>query len=139
MTAGAVMLRHLIRHADAVYPRLRAFGGRLRRAIEDVFAAAGIEARTTGSGNDIVGGGSLFMVHFPARPGLVFRRPEDSLDERSAHNRLREETLRLALAVEGVHTVHGGGAISVAHEERHFRKTVAAYAAAARLFRKYLF
>jgi len=139
MTAGAVMLRHLIGHAKAIYPRLRTSGDRLRRAIEDVFASEGIEARTTGSGNEVVEGGSLFMVHFPARPGLVFRRPEDSLDERSSHLKLREETLKLALAVEGVHVVHGGGAISLAHEERHFRKTVAAYAAVARLFRKFLF
>jgi glutamate-1-semialdehyde 2,1-aminomutase len=139
MTAGAVMLRHLRRHGNVIYPRLRTFGGRLRRGIEDVFESEGIEARTTGSGNEVVNGGSLFMVHFPARPGLVFRRPEDSLDERSAHLRLREETLKLALAVEGIHVVHGGGAVSVAHEERHLRKTLAAYATAARVFKEFLF
>jgi len=139
MTAGAVMLRHLIRHEKSIYPRLAAFGRRLRQAIEDVFRSEGIEARTTGSGNDVVPGGSLFMVHFPLRPGHVFRRPEDSMDERSAYLALREQTLKLALAVEGVHVVHGGGAISVAHEERHLEKTVDAYRAAARLFRKYLF
>ncbi|MDH4197029.1 MAG: aminotransferase class III-fold pyridoxal phosphate-dependent enzyme [Candidatus Aminicenantes bacterium] len=139
MTAGAVMLRHLIGHEKVIYPRLAAVGRRLRQAIEDVFEGEGIEARTTGSGNDVVRGGSLFMVHFPVRPGHVFRRPEDSLDERASHLALREETLKLALAVEGVHVVHGGGAVSVAHEERHLEKTVAAYGAAARLFRKYLF
>lgn len=139
MTAGAVMLRHLIRHENVIYPRLAAFGRRLRQAIEDVFKSEGIEARTTGSGNDIVRGGSLFMVHFPVRPGHVFRRPEDSLDERASHLALREETLKLALAVEGVHVVHGGGAVSVAHEEKHLEKTVEAYGAAAGLFRKFLF
>ena len=106
---------------------------------EDAFASEGIEARTTGSGNAVVRGGSLFMVHFPVRPGHVFRRPEDSLDERASRLALREETLKLALAVEGVHVVHGGGAISVAHEERHLEKTVGAYAAAARVFKKFLF
>ncbi len=138
MTAGSVMLRHLIRHGNVVYPRLSASGHRLRRAIEEVFAGEGIEARTTGSGNDVVRGGSLFMVHFPVRPGHAFRRPEDSMDERASRLSLREETLKLALAIEGVHVVHGGGAISIAHAERHFKKTVEAYGQAARLFKKFL-
>jgi len=43
------------------------------------------------------------------------------------------------LLVEGVHVVHGGGAVSLAHQERDLEKTVEAYDQTARLFKKYLF
>jgi len=38
-----------------------------------------------------------------------------------------------------VNVVHGGGAISLAHDAAAIDRTVEAYAAAARLFKKYLF
>lgn len=139
MSAGLAMLRHLVRDADRLYPRLAATGEALRRGIEKAFAAEGIEARATGDGNEVVRGGSLFMIHFPARGGVAYDRSEDCLDERVSRLRLREETLKMALILEGVHVVHGGGAVSEAHQEKHLRKTLAAYASAARLFKKYLF
>ncbi len=38
--------------------------------------------------------------------------------------------------LEGVHVVHGGGAVSAAHDERLIDRTVAACAEAAALIRK---
>ncbi len=139
MAAGLAMLRHLVANAGRLYPRLAAMGDRLRRGVESAFAAEGIEARATGDGNDVVRGGSLFMIHFPVRGGASFDRSENTLDERVSRLRLREDILKLALILEGVHVVHGGGAVSDAHREKHLAKTLAAYASAARLFKTYLF
>jgi glutamate-1-semialdehyde 2,1-aminomutase len=139
MAAGVAMLRHLVGNAGRLYPRLAAMGEILRRGIEAAFAAEEIEARATGDGNEVVRGGSLFMLHFPIRSGVAYDRSEDSLDDRISRLRLREDVLKLALILEGVHVVHGGGAVSNAHREKHLNKTLAAYASVARLFKKYLF
>lgn len=138
MRAGCVMLKHLTANAGWIYPRLAASGARLRREITRVFEAQGIEAFCTGQGSGVVPDGSLFAVHFPRKK---FRRlsPENLWDPELSDVRLKEEILRLALVVEGVHVVHGGGAVSAAHESEDLDRTVAAYAATARLFKEYLF
>jgi len=138
MRAGYVMLKYLVEHAATIYPRLALAGDMLRKRIEDVFAAEGIEAKCTGYGNSVVRGGSLFMVNFP-RKTLDYASAEDVWDPSRSDIRLKEEVLKLALLTDDVHVVHGGGAISSAHEDRHLTRTVAAYAEAARLFKKYLF
>jgi hypothetical protein len=51
---------------------------------------------------------------------------------------MREDLLKLALLVNGVNVVHGGGAVSSTHGPREIEATIAAYAEAARLFQKYL-
>lgn len=137
--AGLAMLRRLASSAGTVYPRIARAGDRLRRGIESVFAEAGVPVRTTGDGNEVVPGSSLFMVHFPREKGMAYDRPEDIHDARRSDASLREEILKLALLVNGVNIVHGGGAVSAAHGEREIEATVAAYGEAARLIRKYLY
>ncbi len=138
MKAGLIMLGHLAGHAATVYPKLARAGERLRRGIERVFAEAGIEARCTGDGNEVVPGSSLFMVHFPRRPGTAYDRPEDIHDAERSNLALREDLLKLALLVNGVNVVHGGGAVSAAHGPKEIEATIAAYGEAARLFGRYL-
>ena len=99
---------------------------------------AGIEAVCTGRGNDVVKGSSLFQVNFP-RSGSTLRTAEDLWDPKISEIRLKEDVLKLALLTEGVHVVHGGGAVSTAHEDAHLDETVAAYENVARLFKKYLY
>ncbi len=137
MKAGLIMLRHLVANASSIYPRLASAGERLRAGIEKAFAAAGVEARCTGSGNEVVPGSSLFMVHFPRGKAPV-RSPRDVLDDRRSDVALREEVLKLALLVHGVNVVHGGGAASVSHRRKDLDRTIEAYGEAARLFRKFL-
>ncbi len=137
--AGLAMLRRLASSAGTVYPRIARAGDRLRRGIEGVFAEAGVPVRTTGDGNEVVPGSSLFMVHFPREKGMAYDRPEDIHDGRRSDAALREEILKLALLVNGVNIVHGGGAVSAAHGEREIEATIAAYGEAARLIRKYLY
>jgi glutamate-1-semialdehyde 2,1-aminomutase len=138
MKAGLIMIGHLAARAATVYPRLAAAGERLRQGIERVFAAAGVPARCTGGGNDVVAGSSLFMVHFPRRTDVAYDRPEDVHDPARSDLPRREELLKLALLVNGVNIVHGGGAVSTAHGPKDIEATIAAYGAAARLFADYL-
>ena len=138
MKAGCVMLEYLIKNAGRVYPRLDASGDRLRREVTRVFEDQGIEVLCTGKGNEVVPSGSLFMVHFPLKK---FSRlsPEELWDPAKSDIRLKEEVLKLALMVEGVHVVHGGGAVSLAHRGDDLERTIAAYGQAAKLFKKYLY
>ncbi len=139
MKAGLIMLDRLVTGAPAIYTKLARAGERLRRGVERAFAEAGVPARTTGDGNDVVPGSSLFMVHFPRGGDVSCRRPEDIHDDRRSDQALREEILKLALLVNGVNVVHGGGAVSAVHGEREIEETVAAYGEAARLIKRYLY
>jgi len=107
-------------------------------AVLDILAAEGVPAVCTGSGNEVVPGSSMIMVHFPVN-GAALRSPEDLHDERKSNVTLREELLKLALLVHGVNVVHGGGAISAAHTGADLKSTAAAYGEAARLFKKFLY
>ena len=78
------------------------------------------------------------MVNFP-RTDHAFTSSEDVWDPARCDVRLKEDILKIALLVENVNVVHGGGAISLAHRPSHLDRTVEAYAAAAQLFKKYLF
>jgi glutamate-1-semialdehyde 2,1-aminomutase len=138
MRAGLTMLKRLGGGAAVIYPGIARAGERLRRGIEKAFEEAGFPARTTGDGNAIVPGSSLFMVHFPRDRSVAYDRPEDVHDDRRSDIALREEILKLALLVNGVNIVHGGGAVSAAHGAKEIDATVAAYGEAARLFKKYL-
>jgi glutamate-1-semialdehyde 2,1-aminomutase len=137
MRAGLTMLKRLAGSAGAIYPGIARSGEKLRRGIERVFEEAGIPARTTGDGNAIVPGSSLFMVHFPRDKSVVYDRPEDVHDDRRSNIALREEILKLALLVNGVNIIHGGGAVSAAHGDKEIEATIAAYGEAARLIKKY--
>ena len=138
MKAGLIMLKHLIRHAGTIYPRLARSGETLRTGVESAFAAAGVPAVCTGAGNDVIPGSSMIMAHFPV-DGARLQSPEDLHDERRCRVQLREEILKLALLVHGVNVVHGGGAISSTHTAADLEQTVEAYGEAARLFKKYLY
>jgi glutamate-1-semialdehyde 2,1-aminomutase len=138
MRAGLIMLKHLIRHADTIYPRLARSGEKLREGVERAFAAEGVPAMCTGGGNDVIPGSSMIMVHFPTGE-TVLRSPEDLHDERRSNVRLREDLLKLALLVHDVNVVHGGGAISSTHSKADLERTIDAYGEAARLFKKFLY
>jgi glutamate-1-semialdehyde 2,1-aminomutase len=137
MTAGLIMLKHLIGRAEEIYPRLGRAGEMLRHGIETAFADEGIEARCTGYGNDVVKHSSLFSVNFPLRK-TDLRSPEDIWDPEVCSVRLREEALKLALLGRGVHVVHGGGAVSTAHSDDVIGRTINAYREVAKTFKKYI-
>ena len=137
MKAGCSILRYLIREADRVYPHLARLGETLRRGIEEACREEGVKVRCTGYAGEFVGGSSLFMVHFP-RKFVDFTRPEEVWDPDLSDVRMREEILKLALLMEGVHVVHGGGAVSNAHESGQIAATIQAYASAVRFLKDHL-
>jgi glutamate-1-semialdehyde 2,1-aminomutase len=138
MRAGYVMLKYLVDHASTIYPKIARAGETLRRGIEDIFGSLGIAVKCTGDGNEVVKGSSLLMVNFPLKK-LRYANAEDIWSPDRSFVRLKEEILKLALLTEGVHVVHGGGAVSAAHEKNHIDRTLAAYGEAARLIKKYLY
>jgi glutamate-1-semialdehyde 2,1-aminomutase len=138
MRAGLVMLRHLIKNAGSIYPRLGKLGEKLRTGMTRAFAAEGVPVVITGGGNDTVGGSSMAMVNFPLGDA-VLRNSEDFNDARRSSVRMREEILKLALLVHGVNVVHGGGAVSLAHKPAEIERTLDAFGETARLFKKFLY
>ncbi|MDI3317577.1 MAG: aminotransferase class III-fold pyridoxal phosphate-dependent enzyme [Bacillota bacterium] len=119
MAAGLAMVRHLEERAPALYEELEAKGERLRRGLEEAFAAAGLPAR-------VFGVGSLFSVAFPDPPEAEIRNNEDV--ERRTDLFRRDHAFRLGMLAHGVYLVNGGGALSAAHGEEEIERVVEAAA-----------
>jgi len=106
MVAGTAMLQYLEENAHVIYPSLDAAGTRTRAGIESAFARHGIAARCTGFG-------SLFMTHFPKVPVEELKDSHTLAVDCDLEK--REKELKIRLLNKGVHVMHGGGAISMAH------------------------
>lgn len=122
MIAGQVMLRYLIDHQDRVYGRLAELGEQARKRIEGVFASHGILARCTGYPNDVVKGSSFAMVHFLLNPDIVIDSPDVAAGPDCCLLEMRERLFRLAMLLQDVNTMHGFGALSLAHTEDDLAK-----------------
>ena len=136
MRAGLAMIRYLVENEGQIFSYLGQQAERLRKGIERVFLEQGIEAVCTGYGNEIVQDSSFFMVNFP-RKKITYNCPEDLWNPNRSEVRLREEALKLALLIKGVHVVHGGGCLSAAHTPEDIDRTLEAYAETARIFRRF--
>ncbi|MEW5804892.1 MAG: aspartate aminotransferase family protein [bacterium] len=106
MAAGIAMLGWLEKNAREIYPSLNAKGAQVREGIEQAFAQHGIAARCTGIG-------SLFMTHFP-KIALANVKDSHTLAV-DCDLEKREKDLKIRLLNKGVHVMHGGGALSLAH------------------------
>lgn len=137
MRAGLAMLGYLSSHEKEIYPRIGQLATSLRQGIERAFAAEGLKVVCTGGGHIAVNGSSFFMVNFPEKDNISYSYPEDIWDPARSDVFLREEALKLALLINGVHVVHGGGCLSTAHTEEDLEKTIEAYQQAARIFKKF--
>jgi glutamate-1-semialdehyde 2,1-aminomutase len=123
--AGLAMLRHLKDHSEEIYPLLEARGKRVREGVQKMFDREGINAVITGIG-------SLFQTHF-LRDG----KKGVSLDSPQAINQFtdvdkREVEYRIRMLTKGVHVIHGGGALSVAHSDEDIDRIIEAAGAVAR-------
>jgi glutamate-1-semialdehyde 2,1-aminomutase len=117
LLAAKTLMTYLATHETEIYPRLADLGEKTRRTMEGAFAEEGIYARCTGYGNNAVRGSSLGMIHFPYQDARLLNTPEDVHDPTVCDVTLREQALKLALLLEGVHVMHGLGALSTAHTE----------------------
>jgi glutamate-1-semialdehyde 2,1-aminomutase len=137
MRAGLAMLEYLEQNEEEIFTYIGQQAERLRKGIERVFLEQGIQAVCTGYGNEVVRDSSFFMVNFP-RKRISYTCPEDLWNPNRSDIILREEALKLALLINGIHVVHGGGCLSTAHTPEDVDRTVEAYAETARIFRRFM-
>ncbi len=137
MRAGLRTIRYLIDNAGRIYPRIGRGGEKLRRGIAEAFQAEGFPMIMSGGGNEVVRDSSLFLAHL-CRKEIPAMRPEYLQNPEYSDIDLRENVLRLALLIRGVHVVHGGGSVSLAHSDADLDRTIEAYRETAATFRKFL-
>ena len=121
--AGMAMLGYLKDHAEEVYPSLEAKGDKIRKGLADAFKKEGVDAVVTGIG-------SLFQTHFPVKSGMVFDSPQ-AINQFSDVQK-REIEFRIRMLTQGVHVMHGGGALSITHTDEDIKKIIDAARTVAR-------
>ena len=72
----------------------------------------------------VTGVGSLFQTHFPQKEGVILNSPQ-ALNEFTDTEK-REVEFKVRMLTKGVHVVHGGGAVSLAHSDTDIQKTIEA-------------
>lgn len=138
LRAAKTMIPYLVAHEDEVYPRLSRHGDLLRTAIEEGFAAEGIEARCSGQPDGGMSGSSLAGVHFPYDADTVLERPDTCCDPMRCDAVMKHQVFQLALMLEGVYTLYGGCALSTVHSKTDIDRLREACRSAAQLIKKYL-
>ena len=125
--AGLAMLSYLRDRRQKVYAILESNGEKVRKGIQVAFDREGLDAVVTGIG-------SLFQTHFPFHKG-------ETLDSPHAINRFtdvekREVEFRVRMLTKGIHVMHGGGCLSIAHSDEDIEKIIKAARKVAREMRK---
>jgi glutamate-1-semialdehyde aminotransferase len=125
------MLTFLAENEKSVYPYINDLAGRIRKTVEEAFAAVGIHARCTGTGGGTLPGSSISTVVFPFDPEHLCKGPEDTLNPHVCDVQLSNRVLQLALLLEDIHVIHGLGSICTAHSEADLAVVEEAYGRAA--------
>jgi len=115
--AGLAMLRYLKDHRGKVYPLLESNGEKLRIGVQEAFHREGLNAVVTGIG-------SLFQTHFPFQKGETLNSPHSI--HRFTDIKKREIEFRIRMLTKGIHVMHGGGSLSIAHSDRDIEKIIKA-------------
>ena len=110
MLAGLLTLRFLENNSYWLYSHLSQKGEELREKVEETGRDHNLPLRCTGTG-------SLFMTHLLKESGERPTLNSPQGIEEQTHGDWRDRHLRLTMLVQGVHLLHGGGAISLAHGE----------------------
>lgn len=117
VAAGLAMIRYLKNHAEEVYPLLSSRGKEVREGIQRAMKSEGIQTGVTGIG-------SLFQTHFPLEREMILDSP-DAIN-RFTDKEKREVEFRIRMLTKGVHVMHGGGALSVAHSDEDIKRIIEA-------------
>jgi glutamate-1-semialdehyde 2,1-aminomutase len=115
--AGLAMLRHLKDHGEEVYPLFEVKGEKIRKGVQEALLREGLDAMVTGIG-------SLFQTHFLSQGGVTLNSPHAI--HRHTDVEKREVEFRIRMLTKGVHTMHGGGSLSIAHSDEDIEKIIAA-------------
>jgi glutamate-1-semialdehyde 2,1-aminomutase len=115
--AGLAMLRYLKDHKDEIYPALEKKGAKVRKGVQGALDREGVNAVVTGIG-------SLFQTHFPYQKGVILDSPH-SIHQFTDIEK-REVEFRIRMLNHGVHVMHGGGGLSIAHSDEDIDKIIKA-------------
>jgi glutamate-1-semialdehyde 2,1-aminomutase len=121
--AGLAMLRYLKDHAGEVYPMIEAKGEKVKKGIQESLRREGIDGVVTGVG-------SLFQTHFPFQRGVTLNSPHTIHQFTDIEK--REVEFRIRMLAKGVHVMHGGGSLSMAHSDEDIEKIIKAAGEVAR-------
>ena len=111
------MLGYLKDHAEEVYPLLETRGEKVRNGVQEALRGERLDAAVTGIG-------SIFQTHFPLQKGLALNSPQ-SINEFTNIDK-REVEFRIRMLTKGVHVMHGGGGLSIAHSDKDIEKIIEA-------------
>ena len=115
--AGLAMLNYLKDHRGEVYPILESKGEKIRKGVQEALHREGLDAVVTGIG-------SLFQTHFPIQKGEVLNSPHSI--HRFTDIEKREIEFRIRMLTKGIHVMHGGGCLSIAHSNEDIEKIIKA-------------
>jgi glutamate-1-semialdehyde 2,1-aminomutase len=115
--AGLAMLRYLKDHRKTIYPLLESKGEKVRKRLREALDREGLNAVVTGIG-------SLFQTHFPFEKGAILNSPQSI--HRFTDLEKRENEFRLRMLAKGIHVMHGGGCLSIAHSDEDIEKIIKA-------------
>ena len=115
--AGVAMLRYLRDHHQKVYPLLESKGEKIRKGVQEALKREGLNAVVTGIG-------SLFQTHFPFQKGETLNSPHSI--NRCTDIEKREIEFRVRMLTKGVHVMHGGGSLTLAHTDEDIKKIIRA-------------
>jgi glutamate-1-semialdehyde 2,1-aminomutase len=115
--AGSAMLHYLKDHRKMIYPLLESRGERIRKGLQEALDQVGLNAVVTGTG-------SLFQTHFPFKKGTPLDSPQSI--HRLTDLEKRESEFRVRMLGKGVHVMHGGGCLSLAHSDEDIERIIKA-------------
>jgi len=113
--AGLAILRYLRAHRKTIYPLLESKGEKVRKRLQEALDREGLNAAVTGIG-------SLFQTHFPFEKGVTLNSPQSI--HRLTDLEKREIEFRVRMLAKGVHVMHGGGCLSIAHSDEDIEKFI---------------
>lgn len=115
--AGLAMLSYLKDRRKEVYPLLEKKGEKVRKGVREALDQEGVDAVVTGIG-------SLFQTHFPFKKGETLNSPHSI--NRFTDIEKREIEFRIRMLTKGIHVMHGGGGLSIAHTNEDIEKIIKA-------------
>ncbi len=137
MYAGFLYLKHLIKNADSIYPRIGRMGNKVREEIEKIFTSYGFNVMCTGIDKDITPESSFVGVHFFHKHVDRISSPEDVWNTEKCDVEMREKIFKLAMINEGINIFHGFGAVSSAHTDEDIQRSLDAADRTAQYFLKF--
>lgn len=117
VAAGIAILRYLRDFEEEIYPVLEVKGERVRKGVQEALQREGVETVVTGIG-------SLFQTHFPFQKGVTLNSPH-SINQLTDTEK-REVEFRIRMLNKGVHVMHGGGSLSIAHSDEDIERIIEA-------------